>query len=153
TPGAALAASTPPRTPALSAFFDRLATGWESVDDWLARRTPFELSMALVVGVGAWLLYRSLGARRRRGAPAPPVEPPLPGFVALDRALARRGLARAPWETLRRFTDRVAAAPELPAPERATIAAHLRAYAELRYAGRGEAAALERELAASARRI
>jgi len=81
------------------------------------------------------------------------VEPPLPGFVALDRALGRRGLTRAPGETLHRFTERVAAAPELGPPERAAIAAHLRAYAELRYAGRGEAAALDRELAASARRI
>jgi len=153
TPPDALRASTPSQTPALSAFFDRLATGWESVDDWLARRTPFELSLALVVGVGAWLLYRSLGARRRRAAPAAPVEPPLPGFVALDRALGRRGLTRAPGETLHRFTERVAAAPELGPPERAAIAAHLRAYAELRYAGRGEAAALDRELAASARRI
>lgn len=153
TPPDALGAGTPPQTPALAAFFDRLATGWESVDDWLARRTPFELSMALVAGVGVWLLYRSLGGRRRRAARAPELEPPLPGFVALDRALARRGLERAPAETLSRFTARVAVAPELAEPERTAIAGHLCAYAELRYAGRGEAATIDQDLVASARRI
>jgi hypothetical protein len=58
-----------------------------------------------------------------------------------------------PGETLHRFTEQRRRRPELGPPERAAIAAHLRAYAELRYAGAARPPRSIATLAASARRI
>jgi transglutaminase-like putative cysteine protease len=153
TPPDPLLESMPGETPPLGAFLDGLATSWEVVDDWLAARTPFELSMTLVVVVGVGLLY--LGLRGRTGRTASPraVEPPLPGFLALGRALARRGLAREDAETLERFRTRVATTERLDPAARERVAGALKTYAELRYAGRGDEPVVDRELVDLARTL
>ncbi|MBN2195370.1 MAG: DUF3488 domain-containing protein [Polyangiaceae bacterium] len=153
TPPDALGAGEQSETPPLAAFFDRLATGWESVDDWLARRSPFELSLALVVALGVWLLYQGLRGRRQRAALTVRVEPPLPGFVALSRALARRGLERRTDETLAQFRTRIIGAEALGDNERSTVVTRLDAYSDLRYGGRGDTATVDANLAASARAL
>lgn len=153
TPAAPLAASAPTETPAVSALLDRLATGWEAMDDWLARRSAFELAMALVTTLSAWILYRSLYARRRRALGATRGEPPLPGFIALGRALARHGVAREPSETVARFADRVETTAALGPTRSAEIAAMLRAYAEHRYAERGDPVTINAQLTQRAREL
>ncbi len=153
TPAADLAAASPPTTPWLSAMRDGVATSWETVDDWLAQRTPFQLSLALVVLAGAFILARNVRRRRSRRQPAPRVDPPLPGFVALGQALARRGMRRAGSETLAVYAARVATAPQLSSDERRRLVDLLEQYAALRYAGRGQASSIEAELAATARKL
>ena len=153
TPAGDLVASTPATTPWLSAVRDELATSWEAADDWLAERTPFQLSLVLVVLAGTFILARNLRLRRGRRGPPARVDPPLPGFVALGAALARRGLRRGESETLAGYTARVATTDRLTKQECRQVAALISRYAKLRYAGRGDAAELEARLSEAARSL
>ena len=147
TPPDALAAQSA-RTPLLSATWDLLSTSWEKVDDFLSARSPFELTLALVGLVGLLILVRAI--RVRRHGPAireRSVDPPLPGFVALERVLDERGLGRSPNETLEVFAGRLEAAARkelLPSVDA------IRAYANHRYGGAGEQGEVERALQAAA---
>ena len=153
TPAADLALSSPASMSAWSALVDGLSTAWERVDDWLGQRSAFEMSLILVGLVALLLVARALRGRvRGDGAPAL-IDVPLPGFVALARALARRGVSRAPHETLSRFARRIEREARLPAPLEATCAELVRRYESLRYAGRGDAGALEREMDEAARLV
>ncbi len=147
TPPSDLAAAAP-TTPWLSALVDGISTGWEAIDDWLGRRTAFELSLLLVALFAVLILGRTLRDRLRKGpALGPPLDDPLPSFSALARALAARGLERDPSETLARFADRLDHADSLEADAREAVACAVRAYARLRYASDGD----ERAVAASLR--
>lgn len=119
------------------AVFDFVRTSWERFDDFLAARSPFELTLALVALVGLLVLIRLLRARRARGsAPTAPTDAPLPAFEALERALAAAGLRRAPSETLDAFAGRIehatVAGPD-PRGRLDTVAEAIRAYAAHRY--------------------
>jgi len=150
TPPTDLAASSPSQTSLWGMLTDGVSTGWESVDDWLGRRTPFELSLALVGLVGVLLLVRALRALRERALAASSADLPLEGFVALSRALEERNLPRSPSETLARYALRVEATDEL-APARAReLGRLLRDYAELRYGGRGDARQIDEALTRAA---
>ena len=151
TPPVELAESSPQVTPWLSALVDGAATTWEAVDDWLARRTPFELSLLLAALSGALLVARSLRRARRRRHVS--VDPPLPGYSELARALQRHGIGRGPSETLDRFADRVRSAGSLPEQQRTSIAQLIRTYAALRYAGQGEPREINVTLRQAARRL
>jgi hypothetical protein len=154
TPAAGLAASAPATTPWPSALRDGVATAWEAADDWLAERTPFQLSMALVVLAGGFILARNTRLRRGRRRQAPTrVDRPLPGFVALTSALTRRGLRRSNDETLASYTARIARASQLSEEECQEVTELIGRYADLRYAGRGDAAELEAHLARAARSL
>ena len=135
------------RTPLLGATWDFLSTSWEKVDDFLSTRSPFELTLALVGLVGLLILVRAIRVRRRRPAtPERSVDPPLPGFVALERVLDERGLGRSPNETLEVFAGRLEAAARkelLPSVDA------IRAYANHRYGGAGQQAEVERALQAA----
>ncbi len=153
TPAGDLALASPARTPWLSALWDGISTGWERVDDWLARRSPFELSLMLVGLVGLLItarLLRGRGAGQRGGATE---ERPLPGFVALTAALSKRGVTRGAAETLSRFIARIEADVSLLPDERASVAELLRRYAQLRYAGQGNGDALDREMSDASRSV
>lgn len=119
------------------AVFDFIRTSWERFDDFLAARSPFELTLALVALIGLLVLIRLMRARRARGAvKAASTDAPLPAFEALERALAAVGLRRAPSETLDAFAGRLeiatVAGPD-PRPRLAAVARAIRAYAAHRY--------------------
>jgi hypothetical protein len=83
---------------------------------------------------------------------AAPIDPALPCFVALEVALSQRGLTRAPHETLAAFAERISIAAKTEAPlSEATSVVHR--YAELRYGGRGDEAALTKEIAGLTSRL
>jgi transglutaminase-like putative cysteine protease len=147
------AAVPPSRTPLLSALADAASTGWEAIDDWLQARTTFEFSLALVALVGGLLLLRA--RRARRGAKRQPAtrDPPLAGFVALSRKLTKLGIERRAAETLARFASRVERSASLTEERRQQVAALIRDYALLRYAGRGDSRAIDRRLGAVARTL
>jgi hypothetical protein len=129
---------------------DGASTAWEAVDDWLGRRTPFELSLALVGLVGVLLLVRALRSMRERAARRTGDDEPLAGFLALMRALEERSLPRAASETLARYAARVESSDQLGAERARDLARLLRSYADLRYAGRGDAAEIDEALARAA---
>jgi transglutaminase-like putative cysteine protease len=150
TPPADLAASSPTTTPWLSAILDGISTSWEAVDDWLGRRSPFELSLLLVALFGVLLIGRALRNRLRPSAPATSTsEAPLAAYAALEAALTDAGVARVPSETLARFADRVEEAEVLHADERPRIARSVRDYARLRYASTGDEPSVARALEAA----
>ncbi len=153
TPASELLAESPADTPTFSAFVDALATGWEATDDWLERRTAFEYSLVLVLLAGGFVLVRLLRTRRQQKRSRNGTDAPLAGFVHLDRSLSRRGISRSPQETLERFASRVLVTDALPPAHGGEIAALIRAYAELRYAGRGDVQTIERRLVAAARSL
>jgi hypothetical protein len=151
TPAADLARASPAETPILAALADGLATAWERVDDWLGRRSAFQLSLILVGLVAALVMARVLRGRTRAARRADAGDAPLDGFTALSAALARRGVARTPSETLSRFARRVEDDAGVPAASRSRAADLVRRYELLRYAGRGDAGALDREMTDAAR--
>jgi transglutaminase-like putative cysteine protease len=88
--------------------------------DWQSMTATLTLLSGLaMLGLTAWTLRR-----RRRQDPAAAL------WARLSGRLARRGLARRPWEGPRDYADRVAAALPAQAEEIRSIAA---AYARLRY--------------------
>lgn len=151
TPAGDLAASAPTETPWLSALFDGIRTGWESVDDWFTRRSAFELSLALSALVGALLMVRAL--RGYRGKTRSVAEEIPYELVALARALKARGVERAPHETLGALARRVLAAERLSEETRAEIAAALTAYERFRYGGDGDPTAALGDLQRAAARL
>jgi Transglutaminase-like superfamily/TgpA N-terminal domain/Domain of unknown function (DUF4129) len=153
TPAADLAMTSPATTPWLGAVADGLATMWERIDDWIERRSAFELSLALVGLIALLLAARVLRGTTVAARPRVAGDPPLAGFVALDRALARRGVSRGPTETLSRFALRVEQEGGLTPAHKAQAAALVRRYELVRYGGRGDAGALDREMADIARAV
>ncbi|MBI5516705.1 MAG: DUF4129 domain-containing protein [Deltaproteobacteria bacterium] len=118
---------------ALSAAWSRF---WWRVKGW---------HLALAVGVVTLL---GLGLWRLRRVPGEPEELPPPGLRALLEALAQRGLARAPSETLESLAERVEAARDLPFA--VAVAAQLRARSAQRFGGVGDADAVEAAMEALA---
>lgn len=137
------------RTPFGAAALDLVATTWEKVDDFLAARSPFELTLALVALLGLLLFVRWF--RGRGVAPATTAEqadPPLACYAELEAALSMRGHARAPHETLGSFADRVSRSEHL-----SDTAPVIRRYAELRYGGRDDEARVSEEIRALVHRL
>jgi transglutaminase-like putative cysteine protease len=138
-------------TPLLAAALDGLATTWERVDDWLARRSPFEMSLMLVALVAIFVGGRAWRGRAARQAALLDVDAPTAGFVALTVALEKRGIERTLSETLSRFASRVEAATELSGDLRVSAAALMRRYEASRYGGHTDAG-LDGEMMATAKR-
>ena len=153
TPADPLASAARASTPFGAALIDLLSTSWEKVDDFLTRRSPFELTLALVGLVGLLLLARWVRGRGvAKVEPVAPPDPPLPCFIALEAALAQQGLSRAPHETLGAFADRIAIASTKE--DRLSEATRVvREYAELRYGGRGDEALITQEIAGLTSRL
>lgn len=149
TPGGPI--SSVPVTPWGAAVSDWLATRWEKVDDWIARRSQLELSGALVVLLVAFVVYRVWRARDPRGASTERIDVPLPGYVRLVRALDGAGVPpRAPTEPIETYARRVSAVTIDEEAARAAADA-LADYAALRYgAPRDEGVVLDRLAAAAA---
>jgi len=127
----------------LGGVFDWLRTSWEKADDFLASRSPFELTVALVGLVGLLVLIRTLRARRGRAAASiARADAALPAYEDLERALAKQGFPRAPSETLEAFAVRLDRSPL------ASLSTTIRAYAAHRYGGVGAAGAVAAELEA-----
>lgn len=146
------------------AAFDWLRTTWERFDDFLAARSPFELTLALVALIGLLVLIRLMRARRARASASHgPTDTALPAFESLERALAGAGFRRAPSETLEAFARRIEGRAATDATRSAfdAVARAIRAYADHRYGSveseseataRLERAALELRGSASAAR-
>ncbi|HWO10485.1 MAG TPA: transglutaminaseTgpA domain-containing protein, partial [Polyangiaceae bacterium] len=126
-----------------TAAVDALGVKYDELTDWLERRTLLETSLAWVAGCAALALIVARGARRRRSRPLlADDELPLPFMEQLLAALARRGHERRPDEPLERLAAR------LPDAKPRDI---ILRYTALRYGGRGDRAALEREAETAAR--
>jgi transglutaminase-like putative cysteine protease len=152
TPAADLAASSAATTPLAGALADGVATAWAWVDDWLGRRSAFEMSLILVGLVALLLGARALRGRASRDRPRAGGDAPLAGFAALSHALAGRGVGRGPTETLARFALRIEEEAPLPAALKARSAKLVRRYALVRYAARGDGG-LDGEMAEAARAV
>ena len=128
------------KTAFTSALGDWFATAWEKVDDALARRSPFELSVLLVGLLGVLFVLRIVRARRKREPHSiTHRDEPLPSFERLERELARRGFPRIESETLERFAARLALQAPAPLSEAEPL---IHRYAAYRYGGVGEESAL-----------
>ena len=103
--------------------------------------------------LSALLFAARLARRARTDEPASQQEDPLPGFASLSRALRQRGIPRAPTETLARYARRLEREAGLPDELRARSAELGRRYELVRYAARGDAPALEREMRELAGRV
>lgn len=152
TPPSDLAAGSLRTTTTFAALFDGLRTTWEVIDDWLAKRSAFELSLLVVALVGVLILGRAIRNRRAEAKLASAADPPLPAYVELEAALAARGLVRPRDETLARFADRIEAS-DLDAALRAKAGRTVRLYADLRYGASGNEPEIQRDLLGSARAI
>jgi len=137
TPPAAL--PRPAVTPMSSALVDLLAHGWAGFLSWLDQRSPQEMvalpfGALLFISILRWLRSVRQRLRRRHEARS---ELPLPCFVRLSDALARRGFARPEHETVEAFAARVSNS-ELEQGIGVQAAKLLQRYAALRYGGHGE---------------
>lgn len=130
-------------TPWLQALLDGMRTGWEVADDWLSRRTAFELSLLLVALVGALVIVRALRGRKRA---ARVVEEAPQELQALTRALERKGLARTAHETVGAYAKRVQTAEQLGRDVRDEIVGLLARYEAYRYGGSAEDAVVLGEM-------
>lgn len=154
TPPGALGESV---TPLGSAAVDYLGTQWERADDFLAERSAFELSLVLVVLVGAFVGVRAL--RARDGAAGKEralfVDAPAPELVRLLRALARHDLERRTSETLHELAERIRrrAAQAPGASTLGDASAAIEAYAANRFGDVGDAATVRAELTRVAERV
>lgn len=119
-------------TPWLQALMDGARTGWELADDWLSRRSAFQLSMLLVALVGALVIVRALRGRKRRVVI---VEESPKELQILARALERRGVARGAHETVGAYAKRVESAGQLGRAARDEIVLLLGRYEAYRYGG------------------
>ncbi|NUO52252.1 MAG: DUF3488 domain-containing protein [Polyangiaceae bacterium] len=154
TPSSGAADASRAETPFFSALADGLRTTWEAVDDWLGRRSPFELSLMLVGLFGVLILYRTLrGEKGAAARAAKPLDPPLPAFAELLRALEALGIARPPALTLGGLAAQVSSSEAVPGGARDQVASAILVYERLRYGGEGDAGAVEERLRAAARVI
>jgi len=122
-----------------SALVDLLAHGWAGFLSWLDQRSPQEMvalpfGALLFISILRWLRSVRQRLRRRHEARS---ELPLPCFVRLSDALARRGFARPEHETVEAFAARVSNS-ELEQGIGVQAAKLLQRYAALRYGGHGE---------------
>lgn len=100
-----------------SAVFEAILVAWDKISAWLAQRSVFELGGAAIVGLVVFALQRLWRSRSARGRAASGVlsfDPPPDAFVALEAAMARRGLGRERSESIERWAARLAI-PELTA--------------------------------------
>ncbi len=154
TPPSGAADASRAETPLLSALADGLRTVWEAIDDWLGRRSPFELSLMLVGLFGALILYRTLRGEKAAAARSMTArDPPLPAFAELLRALEARGVARHPALTLGALAARVSSSEAVPGEARSEVASAIRVYERLRYGGEGDPTAIEARLRAAAQAV
>lgn len=131
TPASEMNAATPISTPWIGALFDGLRTAWEAADDWLERRTAFELSLVLVTLLGTLVLVRAFRGRAQNKT-VKDFDVPRE-LEALVRALRRVGIERAPHETLGTLARRVRDADQLRDEVRSEVAAALVRYERFRY--------------------
>ncbi len=117
------------------------------VRDWYGARTSEQLlGVALTLLVG-WLAWRTWRGRSEVGEVVTKAQgdAPLPCWAALSAALSKRGMVRAPHETLEAYAARVASTDLLTPELRAAGASAIRGYAAVRYGEEGDAEAMVRQ--------
>ncbi|MBX3181644.1 MAG: transglutaminase domain-containing protein [Polyangiaceae bacterium] len=122
-------------TGALPAAFDALGAAWSRLMDWLLARELYEVVLALLGAIALLVMARLIRLRRERRLRQrfeAGYSDPLPEWLALERALAERGLGRGPAETLTRWRARVTDA--LPEELAAPLGDVSERYIALRYA-------------------
>ncbi len=141
-------------TGALPATFDALRQAWSRLMDWLLARELYEVVSALLAAIGLLVAARLIRLRRERRLRRrfeAGYSDPLPEWLALERALAERGLGRGPAETLTRWSARVTdALPEELAAPLGDVSAR---YITLRYAEQGDGQELSVALAALTQQV
>ncbi|MCB9608172.1 MAG: DUF4129 domain-containing protein [Polyangiaceae bacterium] len=142
------------RTGWLPGVVDWFGATWSRFMDWLLERELSEVLSALGAAIALLFLVRFLRLRRKRadtlGRLLHDGVGPLPGWVALERALKESSLARSPTETPEAWGKRLS--PALPGfgPELSQLAAE---YSAFRYGAQGDAEELERRLRDLALRV
>jgi protein-glutamine gamma-glutamyltransferase len=136
----------------LGGLVDVFGAGRAGFLNWLDRRTPLEMLGVPLVSLAIPLVLRALWRRRKKrgAAAAGPVDAPLPCFLELSAALARRGVVRGRSETIDQLAARVEGLELADAREGAEL---LRRYSKLRYGGVGDGAALDRDIGAFCRAV
>ena len=154
TPQAELALAMPTATPFASAVGDLFRSWGAAGLRWLDQRSALEIVTVLLLLVALGLGVRWLRALRERRATRAlvPEAAPLPCFETLCAELARRGVVRAPHESVEALARR-ALASELPEPASAEAAELVLRYAALRYGGIGEAGPLTADVAGFVQRF
>jgi transglutaminase-like putative cysteine protease len=155
TPERAIPANLRHQTPWLRALGDALAVWLGGARRWLAALTATQLLAGAATLFVLWIAWRQWRARRGTGEDRRTwraLERPLPCLPRLDAQLGRRGVPRAPGETLERHADRVAAHEPMAPTLRAEAAAALRDYAAARY-GDGDLNAATARVEACAKRL
>ncbi len=152
TPASDVALATDLETSTVGALTDALATGWEAVDDWLGRRTPFEFAGVLVGLVAVFSLYRALRSRSSSAAQIS-LEEPLPEFRDVVGALRSLGVERRAHEPIETLSDRARSARVVTAEVESELANAISAYASLRYGRAPDGNETTRALSAVAARL
>ena len=131
------------------ALADLVASVWAAALEWWNGLGPFELAgIALALAALFFVVrFARRGRRARAAAGTAAIDRSLPCLERLIEALARRGVAHAPSETLDRLARRAADGGM------AEAAALLAKYAALRYGGVGDESALVREMDRCARSL
>lgn len=142
------------RTGWVSGIVDWFGATWSRFMDWLLERELSEVLSALGAAVALLFLVRFLRLRRRRADPLllqlNDGVGPLPGWVALERALKDSSLARSPEETPEAWGRRLSPKLSSLGLELSQLAQEYSAY---RYGAEGDAVDLERRLRDLALRV
>ncbi|MFO0629014.1 MAG: transglutaminaseTgpA domain-containing protein [Polyangiales bacterium] len=155
TPERAIPANLQHRTPWLRALGDAVGVWLGGLRRWFAALTATQLLAGAATLFVLWITWRQWRARTGPGEDRRTwnaQERPLPCLPRLDAQLARRGVARAPGETLERHAERVAAHEPMAPALRAEAAEALRDYAAARY-GDGDLDAATARMEACAKRL
>ena len=145
TPDAELPQNREHRSGLLATLSDGLRVGYADLEDWLQRRTLRQTALAWGLGFAVllWIVARGV---RRRVAPGPALrddEAALPCLEVLLATLRRQGVAHDGREPIERLAAR---------SHDEDAARLLARYAALRYGGIGDPGALDRDVAAYAKR-
>lgn len=152
TPVSEMMAGQEASTPLLPAIVDLMGAGWAAFLSWLDKRTWTQMIVAplalMLLGFG----YRWWRTRNERIAGrAVALDAALPCFDDLSRALAKRGIIRAPAETPLQWAGRVG--DILDAELGTRVHSLLERYSALRYGGQGDRETLDRDAAAVCREL
>ncbi len=150
TPPAAFVNLDAGTTPWALAVWDWAGARWSEVDGAQLRLTLFGTSALLASGAALVLWIRRRRGERAKSREAERTGPRIASVVDLFAALAARGLARRPSETLEAYGDRLRREGS-PATEAA--ASILDAYARLAYGGLGTPSEIEAEAIAWLRQV
>lgn len=125
------------------ALLDGVRTTWEIADDWLAKRTGFEMAMALVVLGFGWLLLRLVRGRKKRSVLSE--DKAMPELAMLLKELGNHGITLGvgdTFATIRAKADK----SKLTEQQTGSLKSVLNEYEGFTYGGLGDASSIRARL-------